>query len=109
MSSAERLDGKVIQQNNLYLSDSSKKVKNTEITRQPLKDLPNSLINQIQQSETSLESFEKSSRALKWMKPKDTSPEKQDMRTILERRIADMRKFMEVENEQEETNMNLFN
>ena len=75
--------------------------------RQPLKVLPNNLMDQIKQSSKALESNEKSTRAQKWMKPKDNSPEKQDMRSILERRIADMRKFMEVESE--ETNTTFFN
>ena len=89
-------------------SDSIKKIQNVEITRQPLKVLPNNLINQIQESKKSLDSIEKSSRAEKWMKPKEASPEKQDIRSIIERRIADMRKFMDNENDQEETNTNFF-
>ena len=110
ISSSQTCDVKNVEEITLCPpSDSSKTVKNVEITRQPLKVLPNNLINQIQQSKKTLESIEKSSRAQRWMKPKDASPEKQDMRSILERRIADMRKFMEVENDQEETNTNFFN
>ena len=75
--------------------------------RQPLKVLPNNLMDQIKKSSKALESSEKSTRAQKWMKPKEASPEKQDMRSILERRIADMRKFMEVE--QDETSTTYFN
>jgi hypothetical protein len=74
--------------------------------RQPLKVLPNNLMDQIKTSKA-LESSEKSTRAQKWMKPKEASPEKQDMRSILERRIADMRKFMDVE--QDETSTTYFN
>jgi len=75
--------------------------------RQPLKVLPNNLMDQIKTSSKALESSEKSTRAKKWMKAKEASPEKQDMRLILERRIADMRQFMEVE--QDETSTTYFN
>ena len=77
--------------------------------RQPLKVLPNNLMDQIKKSSKALESSEKSTRAQKWMKPKEASPEKQDMRSILERRIADMRKFMEVDNDIDETSTTYFN
>jgi len=72
-----------------------------------LKVLPNNLMDQIKTSSKALESSEKSTGAQKWMKSKEASPEKQDMRLIVERRIADMRQFMEVE--QDETSTTYFN
>jgi hypothetical protein len=54
--------------------------------RVPLQTLPPTLQDQIQNKASSLESMSSSSRARRWMK-KD-SPVKEDMRSVLERRIG---------------------
>lgn len=60
--------------------------------RQPLKVLPLSLQEQIQnQIDNGLQSAKTSSRAQKWMKPKDVNQQKDDMKSILEKRIGAMR------------------
>ena len=65
-------------------------------SRQPLKTIPTSLLAQLQNQHSNLQSAQ-SSRASKWQKPKEPSPERHDMRSVLERRIKSMRQFLEVE------------
>jgi len=36
-------------------------------------------------------------RGKRWMKPKGTSPEKQDLKSVIEKRIGAMRKFLDEE------------
>ena len=59
--------------------------------------LPSKLQDQILHQPLILESAESSSRALKWMKPKEESPAKEDLRSVIERRIGLIRQFTDPE------------
>ena len=63
--------------------------------RKPLQALPSSLLQNIQSQSAALQSVE-NSNANKWIKPKAKSPEN-DIKSALERRFNNMRKFLDVE------------
>ena len=63
--------------------------------RKPLQALPSSLLQNIQSQSAALQSVA-TSNANKWIKPKAKSPEN-DMKSALERRFNNMRKFLDVE------------
>jgi hypothetical protein len=65
-----------------------------------LKSIPSTLKSEIHSQKSALSSLSDASssrRAKRWMRPKGHSPEKSDMKSVLERRIGAMRKFLEVE------------
>jgi hypothetical protein len=74
-------------------------------TKSALKALPLNLLQQVQKSSATLESVSTSKRANKWMRR--ASPEKQDMRSVLERRIGEMRRFLSVECDENENDVSL--
>jgi hypothetical protein len=59
--------------------------------RKPLATLPVSLRNQIQDKINYGLQKTKESQSSRWMKPKPASPAKQDMQSVLERRLKEMR------------------
>ena len=79
--------------------DSVPKKKSTSSSkRKPLQSLPLTLQEQIQNKlNGNLDPMKDSSRAKKWMKPKENTPEKDDLKSVLERRFGALRKFLEVE------------
>eukprot|EP01038_Epipyxis_sp_PR26KG_P006260 gene6260-8621_t len=94
--------------NIMKIQSSSKS--NLNISRPPLKTLPINIQQQIQQMNFSnkngsdsmkdrgLQSVNDSKRATKWMKPMEVVDDsKLDMRSVLEKRITEMRKFLEVD------------
>lgn len=66
-----------------------------KMTPAPLVTLPTTLKDQIIRRSLSLQSVQSSSRALRWMKPKEESPVKEDLRSVIERRIGLIRQFTE--------------
>ena len=59
--------------------------------RKPLATLPTSLRNQIQEKMNNGLQKTRESKSSRWMKPKSISPAKQDMQSVLERRLKEMR------------------
>jgi hypothetical protein len=63
-------------------------------TRKPLATLTG-LKEQLANQASNLQPVSESARESKWMKQKEQSPDKQDMRSVLERRMTAMRSFLE--------------
>jgi len=75
------------------------------ISKASVKALPLNLLQQVQKSSATLESVSTSKRANKWMRR--ASPEKQDMRSVLERRIGEMRRFLSEEGDENENEISM--
>lgn len=65
--------------------------------RSPLKALSPTLQQQLLNQSSNLQPMTQSSRASRWMKPEENSPQKHDMKSVVERRITAMRTFLDVD------------
>lgn len=99
ISNVPELNSKVVNQTKVSETEVKKILGWKKSPRSPLKSLPVNIQDQIKskQQEQALQSVESSERANKWMKTAGAENEKQDMRSILEKRIGEMRKFLDVD------------
>eukprot|EP01041_Mallomonas_annulata_P010123 gene10123-21105_t len=71
----------------------------------PVRELPPNLRSEIRDSKARMSAVHGSNdtRAQRWMRPKGTSPEKVDLRSELEKRMCEMRKFLQHDDAEEGT------
>jgi hypothetical protein len=68
-------------------------------TRTPLRALPLNIKEAINGSNQIVLKDAKTSDSQKWMRPKGSTPEKQDLRTVIEKRLEEIRQYQEREDD----------